>query len=71
MIGKELIFSDQSGAFFVRFKNRRQVDMRVMRNEFRLPGQYEVISCPARVVPSPQDSQSTIAIVLHKKQRGN
>ncbi len=65
-IGKELVFSDVHGQFFLRVKKARAYTVKVATGEFILPGYFEVVSAPAEVQAVAEDSAEEMVIVVRR-----
>lgn len=65
-IGKELVFSDVQGQFFLRVNKARAYTVKVVTEEFILPGYFEVVSAPAQVQAVAEDSPEEIVIVVRR-----
>lgn len=50
-IGKDLVFSDATGAFFLRVKNERAVALAVVPLEFTAPGVWATVTAPENIIP--------------------
>lgn len=50
-VGKELVFTDGNGQFFMRVKRGRPIPIAVVPSEFTTPGLWAVVECPANSVP--------------------
>jgi hypothetical protein len=50
-LGKDLVFSDNTGVFFWRVKHERAVSLAVVPSEFCVPGAWEVVTAPERAIP--------------------
>jgi len=64
LVGKETAFTDSDGTFFVRFRKKNAVPIKVVAGDFRAPGNWHVISAPDMVTPEPQDKASVVNIVV-------
>ncbi len=62
-IGGEVVFSNSTGAFFVRVGRPRRSPVKVLTEEFLLPGQWEVVSAPAEAEAG-AETRPGIEIVL-------
>jgi hypothetical protein len=51
-IGKEMVFTDSAGTFFLRVNRDRPVPLAVMPEEFTAPGIWLVVTAPANAVPA-------------------
>ena len=65
-IGGELAFTNSQGTFDVRLRNNQTVPFAVALNEFVVPGRYEVVSAPDRVVPALDGAQKDYTIVVRR-----
>jgi hypothetical protein len=64
-IGGEVVFTNSSGEFFLRVGRPSRSSVRVLTEEFLLPGRWEVVSAPAEVEAGPETSPG-IAIILRR-----
>ncbi len=65
-IGKELVFTDVEGKFFVRVKKARGYAVKVAVQEFIAPGYFEVVTAPAEVQAVAEDSEGEVTIVVRR-----
>jgi len=65
-IGGELAFTNSQGTFDVRLRKNQTVPFAVALNEFVVPGRYEVVSAPDRVVPALDGAQKDYTIVVRR-----
>ena len=66
-IGDDLVFSNSEGEFFLRKKKNRPCAVEVALSEFLVPGGFAVVSSPAVVAPSLQESETPITITLRRR----
>ncbi len=64
-IGGEVVFTNSTGEFFLRVGRPKRSPVKVLTEEFLLPGQWEVASAPTEVEAGPETSAG-IAIVLRR-----
>jgi hypothetical protein len=62
LVGKETAFTDSDGTFFVRFRKKKAVPIKVVPGDFRAPGNWHVISAPDMVTPEPKDKPIVVKI---------
>ena len=65
----ELVFSDSSGQFFVRKRHAATYNLEVLPDQFLVPGRYEVVSAPAKVVTAPDELAKEVTVVVHRLAR--
>ncbi|HXE91016.1 MAG TPA: SPOR domain-containing protein [Terriglobales bacterium] len=65
-IDNEVAFSDTNGEFFVRVKRQRAYPVRVLLDQFLVPGYYAVVSSPATVAARPEEEAVPFAVVLRR-----
>jgi hypothetical protein len=65
-IGKETVFTDSKGEFFLRVKKRREYSLAVAADEFLTPGRYDVISAPATVEAQAEEKAGTVLVVVER-----
>jgi len=65
-IGKELVFTDVEGKFFVRVKKARGYAVKVVIEEFIVPGYFEVVTAPAEIQAVAEDSEVEVVIVVRR-----
>lgn len=70
-IGGELVFSDSRGRFFARFRSTRQVAVRVLVEEFLVPGRFSVQLVPGVVRPQLEAQASEITVVVRREDRND
>lgn len=68
-LGRELVFSDSHGRFFARFRSTRQVPVRVLLEEFLVPGRFSVQLVPGVVRPQLDAQASEITVVVRREDR--
>jgi hypothetical protein len=66
LIGKEGVFTDIDGRFFVRFRKAKAVPVKVVPDDFRAPGNWRVISAPDSATPQPTDQATEIDIEVRR-----
>lgn len=66
-IGDDLVFSNSEGEFFLRKKKNRPCPVEVALSEFLVSGGFAVVSTPAVVAPSVQESETPITITLRRR----
>lgn len=64
-IGGEVAFTNSSGEFFLRVGRPTRSPVRVLTEEFLLPGQWEVVSAPAEAVAGPETSPGIEIVLRH------
>lgn len=65
-IGGDLLYTDSQGRFFVRRPTGRALSLRVVLDDFLVPGTFEVVTAPADVRPARDERGSAIVIVLRR-----
>jgi hypothetical protein len=65
-VGGEVICTNSTGEFFVRVRSPRQYDLAVRLEEFLFPGRWEVVVSPAQCRAQPENSSSSLEIVLRR-----
>ena len=65
-IGKEVVYSDSSGAFLVRMGKHGPFPLRVVPEEFITNGVYETVSAPSTVRAEMEDSAVSMEIVIRR-----
>jgi hypothetical protein len=65
-IGSDLAFTNSQGSFNVRLRKDQAVPFVVALEEFVLPGRYEVVSAPNRVVPALDGEEKDYTVVVHR-----
>ena len=63
-LGGEMVFTNSSGDFFLRARNPRRFSLKVVTEEFLLPGRWEVVSAPTEVTPFEESRPGLIEIIL-------
>lgn len=65
-IGGEVIYTDSQGRFFVRRPSTKPLTLRVVLDDFLVPGAFEVVEAPATLVPSKDDKVTPVRIVVRR-----
>jgi len=65
-IGRDLVFSDSRGLFFVRVKSPGDLPLVVALEEFTAPGAYAVVSAPTIVCATREDTASEYKVILKR-----
>jgi hypothetical protein len=63
-LGGELVFTNSGGEFFLRAKNPRRFALKILTDEFLLPGRWEVVQAPSEVTASDENRATSIEIIL-------
>jgi len=66
-IGKEVVYSDSSGRFLVRFSKRGPFPVSVAPDEFITNGVYEAVSAPAEVKAETEDTATDLQVVVIRR----
>jgi hypothetical protein len=64
----EVVYTNSAGEFFLRANHPRRYSIRVLTQEFLLPGLWEVVSAPGDVVASPEGRVVPMEIILRQSQ---
>jgi len=65
-IGKEVVYSDSTGAFLVRLGKHGPFPLSVVPEEFITNGVFETVSAPSTVRAETDDAAATLAIVIRR-----
>lgn len=65
-IGDNLVFTNGSGSFFVRVGDDDPLPVRVLHDEFLVPGRFEVVRAPSVATPAREGKATPIVIVLRR-----
>jgi len=65
-VGRDLVFTNVEGKFFVRKKKDRPVTLDVALEEFLIPGVFEVVDCPRTAVPSLTNAETLVRVVVRE-----
>jgi hypothetical protein len=65
-IGKEVVYTDSSGRFLVRFSKRGPFPLSVAPDEFITNGVYEAVSAPAEVKAETEDTATDLQVVIRR-----
>lgn len=65
-IDGDVLFSNSAGVFFLRKKKARSCRVEVLLDQFLVPGSFEVVSFPATVIPSIEESETPILIIVRR-----
>ena len=64
--GKEVIYSDSTGAFLVRMKKHGPFPVSIAPEEFIANGLYEMVSAPSTVRAETEDAAANLQIVIRR-----
>lgn len=70
-LGGEVIFTNSSGEFFLRAKHPRRFPLKILPEEFLLPGRWELISAPDEVIASEEGLSGAINIILRSAEESS
>ncbi len=62
LVGKETAFTDSKGTFFVRFRKKSVLPIKVVPGDFRAPGNWRVTKAPDSAIPELNDDATAIDI---------
>ena len=65
-IDDDVLFSNSAGVFSLRKKKTRPCRVEVLLDQFLGPGAFEVVSFPATVIPSAEESETPILIIVRR-----
>lgn len=65
-IGKDVVFTDSQGEFFLRERKRRSYPLEVLSKQFLVPGNFEVVSAPKSVTPEPEGKAAEVTITVRR-----
>ena len=65
-IGKEVVYSDSSGRFMVRFSKHGPFPLSVAPEAFINNGVYEVVSAPSQVSAETEDNATDVQVVVRR-----
>ena len=65
-IGKEVVYTDSSGRFQLRFSRRGPFPLSVAPDEFITNGLYEAVSVPAEVKAETEDAATDLQVVIRR-----
>jgi hypothetical protein len=68
-IGTERVYTDSRGRFFLRERAARTLSLRVVLDDFLMPGEFEVLDAPSEVTPAREGSARDVTIVLRRLGR--
>lgn len=63
-VDREVAFTDTKGEFFVRVKKQREYPVRVLLDQFLMPGYFAVVNSPATAAARPEEEAVPFTIVL-------
>jgi hypothetical protein len=66
VIGKEMVFTDSQGSFYLRVRRAEAVRFQVALDEFVAPGRYEVVSAPGIVQSVLDGKEQDYAVVVRR-----
>ena len=67
-INGEILYTDDAGRFFYRFRKQGKIRFEVAVEEFLAPGVFEVVSAPSQVSAEPQDRAQDTTVVLRRRR---
>ncbi|HYF40187.1 MAG TPA: carboxypeptidase-like regulatory domain-containing protein [Gemmatimonadales bacterium] len=65
-LGGEVVYTNSTGDFFLRARHPERYAVKVLLNEFLLPGHWEVVSAPATVMAEVESRALSFTIVLRR-----
>jgi len=65
-IAKQVVYTDSTGHFLVRFSKRGPFPLSVALDDFITTGIYEIVSAPKEVTAESEDSATDTQIVIHR-----
>jgi cell division protein FtsN len=65
-VDREVAFTDTNGEFFVRVKRQREYPVRVLLDQFLMPGYFAVITSPATAAARSEEEAVPFTIVLRR-----
>jgi hypothetical protein len=65
-LGGEIVYTNSNGEFFLRVKYPRHTPLKVLMEEFLLPGQWEIVSAPNDVAASEESRAGQVEIILRR-----
>lgn len=65
-VGKELVYTDEDGMFFVRMNKKGEVPLSLIFEEFLIPGYWETVVAPERVSTDLDENAPHLEIVLRR-----
>jgi hypothetical protein len=67
-IGGAAVFTDSHGRFFHRLSGTRAVALRILLDDFLVPGPFAVVSAPTMVTPRLERESTPIRVVVRRAQ---
>ena len=65
-VGKEVVYSDSTGAFLVRMKKHGPFALSIVPDEFVTSGVYETVSAPSAVRAEVEDAAVSVEVVIRR-----
>jgi hypothetical protein len=65
-VGSERVYTNSRGEFFLRHRAPKALALRIVLDDFLLPGEFEVREAPAEVIPAREASARAVTIVLRR-----
>jgi hypothetical protein len=65
-IGKEVVYTDEDGMFFVRTNKRTEVPLALVFDEFLIPGYWETVVAPDKVSSDLDEKAPNLEIVIRR-----
>jgi hypothetical protein len=68
-VGGEVVYTNSSGEFFLRARYPRRLTLKILADEFLLPGQWEPVTVPGEVIAADESRAEAVRIILRRAQR--
>ena len=65
-IGGEILYTDSQGRFFRRSPTAKPLTLRVVLDDFLVPGTFEVVEAPTEVIPARDGRSASVRIVVKR-----
>lgn len=66
-VGNERVYTDSRGRFFLRQGAAKALPLRVVLDDFLMPGEFDVVDAPVEVTPAREGSAREVTIVLRRR----
>jgi hypothetical protein len=67
-VGGEVVYTNSSGEFFLRSRYPRRLTLKILADEFLLPGQWEPVTVPGEVTAADESRAEPVRIILRQAQ---
>jgi hypothetical protein len=66
LVGREVVYSNDSGEFMLRIRKPKEIPLRVELNEFLTAGTFEVLKSPQTAKPQPEEQAQKVEVIVRR-----